>query len=335
MLLRLLKYPFASVRSRAMAAGFLDPGSLRDLAALSSRGEASAALEGRLPAVAGRPLEVESRARLDFLRLGSSIGRALPSAGRRVVLAYLRRVELENLKTLGRGLLQGRQPEAFHSRLLPHRQSGSLPLDALLQVRDFDALAAALARTPWHKALRLAREAPPERRPLLLELMLERIFWDGVRQSLQELDGGDRAGAGELLNLRADLDRFNVAHRGWRAGLAEQELLDALPAMGTAFPEPQVRRALRSDDPEAALARLFPDKGIDSPLSPAGEVALSRRLHRRLRQALRSHPLDLSVSLAALLLKEQEVRDLQAVLSGLRLGRQKEEIVPCLACVGG
>jgi hypothetical protein len=47
---------------------------------------------------------------------------------------------------------------------------------------------------------------------------------------------------------------------------------------------------------------------------------------------MRSHPFDLAIPLATVLLKELESRDVQAILSGLRLGRRREEIMPLLAC---
>jgi vacuolar-type H+-ATPase subunit C/Vma6 len=334
MLLRLLRYPYANTRSRFLSAGFLKPARVEQLASQPSREQAAAFLEPFFSLPAASWPGVEWRIRADYQVLGRKVARALPSGGRRLVEAWLRRAETENLKIACRALLLGQNVEAVQYLFIPTVSVGGITDEKLRQVHTLDELVGALRQRQLAGAIRQGLAAAEDQRLLSIELALDRAAWEAVRERLSELGWADRAAAAELLELRADLDRFNVVHRGWRAGLRESELLEALPPLGTAYPARDLRRALRSEDPEAGLNRLFPLSGFHAPLSIAGEVALARRLFRRLVETMRSHPFDLAIPLATVLLKELECRDVQAILSGLRLGRRQEEIMALLACAG-
>jgi hypothetical protein len=94
------------------------------------------------------------------------------------------------------------------------------------------------------RAIRQGLAAAEGQRLLSIELALDRAGWEDIQECMNKLSWADRAAAVELLNLRADLDRFNVVHRSWRAGLKESDLLLALPPLGTAYPARGLRRAL-------------------------------------------------------------------------------------------
>lgn len=332
MFLRLLRYPYANTRSRFLAAGFLKPDMVEQLASLPSREQAAAFLEPFFSLPAAAWPGVEWRIRADYQALGRKVARALPSGGRRLVEAWLRRAETENLKIACRGLLQGQNIEEFRHLFIPAASVGGITDEKLRQVQRLDELIGALRQRHLARAIRQGLAAAEGQRLLSIELGLDRAGWEDIQECMNMLSWADRAAAVELLNLRADLDRFNVVHRSWRAGLKESDLLQALPPLGTAYPARGLRRALASDDPEAGLNRLFPLPDFQSPLSTAGEVALTRRLFRHLVMTMRSHPFDLAIPLATVLLKELESRDVQAILSGLRLGRRREEIMSLLAC---
>lgn len=334
MLLRLLRYPYSNARSRALAAGFLKREGVSEMASLPSREQVARSLEPYFSVPEGDWSVIEWRVRAEFQSLGAKVAQALPGAGRRLLEAYLRRSEAENLKIACRGLLQGKKIEEFQHLFIPGAAAGGISVERLRQVQTLEDLIPVLRRRSYARALRHGLEAAEEKRLLSIELALDRAAWDDIAESLLDLNPGDRAEAAELLNLRADLERFNVVHRGWRGGLGERELLNALPPLGTAYPANRVRQALRSDDPEAGLKRIFPLSAGDNPLSAAGEVALLRRLFRELLKTMRSHPFDLAIPLATVLLKELESRDVQAILSGLRLGRPREDIAALLATAG-
>ena len=332
MLLRLLRYPYANTRSRFLAAGFLKPGQVEQLASVASRQEATAFLEPFFSLPAASWPGVEWRIRAEHLALGRKVGKTLPRGGRRLLEAYLRRAEAENLKIVCRGLLQGKRAEEFQHLLLPAASIGGLAGERLPQVQTLDELAQALRQRLFARAIRQGLAAAEEQRLLRIELALDRTAWEPVLESLQGLNRADRAAAAELLNLRADLDRFNVVHRGWRAGLDESELFDALPPLGAAYPDRALRQALRGDDPEAALSWLFPLPGCNTPLSTDGEVALAKHDYalaaEAYQQAVKLAEAEVSVSpsdaraLGRLAVYQAKARDDAAARRTLRRAEQ-------------
>ncbi len=329
MLSRLLKFPYANAKARALIAGYLGTEALEDLAGTSSRQRGVAFLKERryLPSEE-QAREVEIELRRNFISLGARVARSLPALERSLIETYLRRVDVENLKTVCRGLLSGVEPERFHALLVPAPEAAALPVETLGKIRDVEGLLSVLSHHPLGTVLREGFEMPPERRLHLWELALDRAFWAELRERLLELAPFDRQAAGEIIALRADVDRWQVVQRGWSAQLGVEEILAGLPPLGSLFSQSSVRRALLSNHPGDLLRQMFPVKGVADPFSPQGEVALFRRLYKQLRRTLIAPPFDIATPLAAVLLKEMEIRDLQAALSGLRLGRGPQNITP-------
>jgi vacuolar-type H+-ATPase subunit C/Vma6 len=320
MLLRSMRYPFAATRARALASGFLSHSDFEEISRLSSLKEALSRLQEK---TSFHPVfyRTGEGLRADFLEFGHRISRILSGRDRTLLEAYLGRFDVENLKIVSRGLLMNRPREEFHSFLMT---GGPATFLSLVE------LAASLPRHPFRAVLRETLELPSEERMFHLETGLDREFWKGIEKCLNRLAPLDRLGAKDILGLRADIDRFNVIHRGLQAGVKGETILDALPPIGTIYPTDRVRKALHSSSPAETLAGMFPLRKVSNPLSFEGEVALRRRLAYSLKRVLRSHPFDISVPLSSLLLKEMEIQNLEVVLNGLRTKRS-ERIAAFLA----
>jgi len=328
MALRLLSYSYGAVRSRALAAGLLRPGQIDELLDCASKAQAERWLEKMCEVPAGK-VEVGLHER--FLAFGDKVARSLPAAARDLVITYLSRTQVENLKVLCRTLLTGRRWEKGDF-LLPHGPGNVMDAHAA-SAGTVEELAGRLPRSPYRAVLRAALAAAPEERLFRVETELERTFWEMVRERLRRLAFFDRRAALEVLGMRADIDRCRIVLRGIRAGLAAKTILGALPPLGTLLPLRRLRIALASEDPTAAVARLLARIAAD-PLATDAEALLLRRLHRYLRRTLVSAPFDVSVPLSALLLMELEARDLKSAFGGKRLGAEREEILPFLSCCG-
>lgn len=333
MLGRLLKFPYANAKARAMIAGCMGKADMEMVLKAPSHQAAVALLRQRgmaLDAAHDRRAEVQLRG--DYIAYGAKVARALRGEERSLLEAFLLRADVENLKTLCRALTGGEDLQRVYPLLVPAELVGGLSVDMLRRVRSFEDLLALMGRNPLQNVVRQSLESPPEKRLHRLEIALDGAWWGEVGQRLLPLAPFDRSVAEELLACRADIDRWHVIHRGLDARLAEDEVLNALPPLGTVFAPQEVRQALRSDDPVAVFRKRFPVKSVADPFAPAGEVALFKRLHRTLRRAVLAPPFDIAMALSAVLLKELEVRDLQAILSGLRLGGRPQ---PILAHAGG
>ncbi len=323
MLRRSVRYPYAATRARALAAGFLPYQEYQELARLSGVDEGLSRLRerGTLPAELSRDLGNVAAA---FLTFGRSIARTLAGADRALVEGYLNRVDVENLKVICRGIVRDRDGEGIRPLLSVEGSEPRFAPGRLGQARSLEELATLLPPSAFRRIIHNSADLPAEKRLFTLESALDRAYWQGIALRLKRLASLDRFGAGEILSLRADIDRFNVIHRGLQAGLEARAILAILPPGDGAFSIGRLRNVLALASPIEALAEVFPVPEVSNPLSPEGEVALWRRLRRHLRRVLRSHPFDISISLAALLLKEIEVRDLEVVLSALRLGKSDQ-----------
>lgn len=330
MLMRLVSYPYGNVRARALAAGLLREQQFADLINSPTIAQAERYLD-RLPGFSG--VTDESALHAHYVAFARKIAGALPASASRLVNAYLSRNQVENLKLLCRAILTGRR-EFVKKTLLPEGPD-KFVTEEMVAARSLEELATLLAPGPYRNLLRGATSVAPEDRLFYLDSALERIFWTRLVERLAELAFFDRLDAREILGMRADIDRFRVIGRGIHAGLPAETILFALPPLGTLIPPRQVRKALAAADPPAACRQLL-TAATRAPFNErGGEVFLFRRLHRRLQKTLRSAPFDISVPLSALLLKELEIRDLLAVLSGQRLGANGKELTSFLSCQGG
>jgi vacuolar-type H+-ATPase subunit C/Vma6 len=330
MVLRLVSYPYGSVRARALAAGLLQQPQFADLINASTREQAERLLAG-LPGFSG--VTEDSVLPDHFMTFGMKIFRALPASARRLVGAYLGRSQVENLKLLCRAILTGRR-DLVEPSLLPDGPD-TFATAQLLAARSLAELSARLPPGAFRNLLRGEMPAAPEERLFFLDSALERIFWTRLTERLTELPFFDRLAAREILGMRADIDRIRVIGRGLHAGLAADTILAALPPLGTLLLHKQVRKALAAADPAAACRQLL-SAVLRSPSNERdGEAFLYRRLYRHLQKFLRSAPFGISVPLSALLLKELEIRDLLAVLSGQRLGADRRELTSLLSCLEG
>ncbi len=320
MLLRSMRYPFAATRARALATRFLGEKDFEELSQLPSLDKALARLREKT-VFRAEFYRTGEGLNLEFLDFGRLISRSLSGRATALVKGYLGWVDVENLKVVSRGLLAGRSAEDFHPLLIPGGVETRLSPENLRKAGSFEELAGSLPIHSFGKIFRKALELPEDGRLFHLETGLDHEFWCRIGDLLGKLSLFERRGAGDILGFRADIDRFNLIHRGWRAGLEDALVLNVLPPMGSIYRRGWVREALRSSSPADALSRMFPLPHVPNPLSSEGETALWRRLYHRLQRALRSHPFNISVPLASLLLKEIEIRDLEVVLNGLRLKR--------------
>jgi hypothetical protein len=252
---------------------------------------------------------------------------------------FARASELESLKLVVRLVPEGVPEASLRARLgspVPSRQWLD-PL-RLSGIHNFQDLAARLAGTPWRHAI----EAELSRRPAAgvpeLESALEIHFWDLVWDRTGALRSADRPAARHLLGILGDV--LNV---GWM--LRFRDVFE--------WPEAEVRahttRARRwLDDPQRdrvasgrgrSLAVLLTGTPYAA-FMPAGTtrdaelIALWRFLDREARRTLRGEPFHVGVPLAFFLRQTTEIRDLQSLLAGKRLGIAAGGILARLAGVG-
>lgn len=319
---RLLSYPYANARSRALATRLLADPEIVDLTKSHTLEQATTLLERRFPS----PKEnhsLEYRLHSDYLAFGQLILKTLPEAAENLLRTYLERSWVENLLVLCRIVFQ-LSPEVDRPQPLPVLPPSSLP--ELDEVSTLDELAARLPTGPYRAVLQGNGAAARSDGLAALENRLLLTYWQAVAAATARLPALDRFAAAEILGFRADIDALRILRRGRQAALDVDRVLQFWPPLARLFDPARLRRVLRSDNPDAGLRQLLARAVVEESNGDHLEAALCRRLRRELRRGLVSPPFDITVPLSALLLKELEVMDLTGILAGLRFGLAPAEV---------
>lgn len=336
MIVRLVRFAYSNARARALLSNLWGLKQLDEIAEAGDRNKLLHLLEQYCP---GEDVSLENADTLlanNYLQLGTSIAGSLPVREGRLIQCYLRRIDLENLKLACRILALNRKIETYQALLNPVSALGGISLEGLQRVGNVRELGSLAASAGFPSELFAHFPEKPEEKDLqFLELDLDRMFWAQLGQAVQELTGPDRKAANEILGLRADSERFNLVHRGWRKGFEPEFIISFLPTLGTSYGPAVIRRIFRAARPERQIRRFYPLEQVENPLGPQGEVALLKRLHRRLRTVLTEPPFDMSLPLAVVLFKELEKQDLQLLAAGMRVGQPSQKLRALMITVQG
>lgn len=334
MIATLLGSPYDNVRARALAAGLRSADQLRTLILEGAPASRRALPSRRLP-VGGAVAEEGSGVAREQVAFGLALCRHLPSAGRRLCDTLLERSWLEDLRALCRqAALPG---PATVSWQLHESFPGTFPLQELREAKALTTLAVALPPGPYRDLLRKNLRSPERTGdPALLDDGLLLCYWRQVAACCARLPSLQRRQAENVLGRRADIDLFRLLWRARRSSLPPATLRDRFPPLG-------LGRELSGKHLTTSLfwqrvRRRFP--GIFEPpeygdaAGARSETALLRRLRLELWSLLREAPFGIAGVLAALLLKELEIRDLQAISAGKRYRLPPAEIEELLCCLG-
>jgi vacuolar-type H+-ATPase subunit C/Vma6 len=259
-----------------------------------------------------------------------------------------RRVELDNLVTLLRGLHAGLSPARIRGDLVPLAEASALDLGALADLGSITRLRDRLAEIP--SARRYARaledacdEYDRHKSTFPLENALQLVFWRRVLDLLDRLPRSDRTDAGPLVHMLIDGENLIRAYR-----LRVFFELPPEQIMSYLTPRPgqvgvQTLQQAASGQPIGVILR---SAWIDLPgteqlqeLSAREatvelELVLRRHRHRRAVQALAARPIGMAGILAYALVVEDEARDVIAALESNDRGLAAEEVRPLLTSLG-
>lgn len=270
-------------------------------------------------------------------RAARKIQRSVPARAAGFVRAWGRRDLLRNVKTILQGKALRRPEEQIQADLLRLEPPEEVPAGALLRCASLDDALDLLESTPLRGWIRAARRLH-QRDPNLfgLDVALDRLYYPELFGPLGRLDRSDRAAVTQLVAL--EIDQVNLLwllryRLNYRLSPAETYYL-LVPVTGTIGAE-QLKDMVRQNSLEAIVARV-PAGPMHGLLASCGsvwqvEVALWRHRARQARLALKKAAFTLGECLALLMLKEIEIRDLVAVLEGVRLGAARADVLEQLA----
>lgn len=256
-----------------------------------------------------------------------------------------RRVELDNLVTIVRGVDAGLLAARIRADLIPLGDASELDPEALSGQPSLprlrDQLEAAAGMRIYARALANAYDGYERQGSTFpLENALQLVYWRHLRWLVASLSGSDRAQAQDLVGLLLDGDNLVRVYR-----LRTFFRLPAEQVMAyTAQPLGQVTVSMLQQAASGAsvvdVAReawadaldLEPLAGLPARAAIVGlELLLQRHLHTRARQMLAGNMLEIGGLIAYHILIEDEVRDLVALLEANAGGappeRARQELI--------
>ena len=272
---------------------------------------------------------LEARLNADLALRFARVIDLVPEADRPLIVILKQLYEVDNLKTILRGLEMGESIEKMETFLFPLGRAASLDSEQLVRVESVTDLVITVQGTPYGNAMRHALgRYEDEHRLFPLEVALDLDYYRRLWQAIQQLAGTSRKWAELLIGTWYDLTnvlwalRYRYFHK-----LSLAEIINYTLPYGYRSNDTVIRAIAEGEDVTPLLRRVW---GPEVPevntyqdgWLPKLEAWLHRYLARLARTALLGYPFHLGVVLAYIILKRYEVQDLmvlaEAKMAGLR-----------------
>ncbi|MDH3219353.1 MAG: V-type ATPase subunit [Gammaproteobacteria bacterium] len=238
----------------------------------------------------------------------------------------IRWFELANLKVLIRGKFNGIESRAIEEQLIDLRSFSDLPVRRLLDTDDPYEMLRLLETTAYGGIVRHARRMYEEHGNdlFLLDATIDRSFFIDLYQRTRFLRSADASHVGQVLG--GLLDRFNLLwllRYRFTYELSAAKSFYLLTKTGNRLHSADLMRLARMDSVEDVVAALpEPYRQLLANVKDVSDMETVMEYHSLglAAQALHRRPNLLSRSFAYILLREAEVRYLQALIKGKWLG---------------
>ena len=250
--------------------------------------------------------------------------RPLSATDRELLLYWLRKTELANLKTILRGKFAGLSADSIASQLLELGKLASLPLEQLLNTEDVSELLRHLESSPYGTIARQSRRVFEERHDLhALDSAIDRHYLLGLVAKLKTLEPSARKALLPLVS--AWVDQFNLLwllryRFSYRLSAAETFYL--LIPTSYSLNREVLLRLVELNSLEEVLAQL--PEALHRLLADADSVfSVEQRLLENLKQVaehtLHWENFSIAKALAYFFLRELEMCRVLAIVKGKRL----------------
>lgn len=291
---------YANARVRALKSGLLG----REVAARVMAG---------LPASRGLAATVED-SRRELLRSYGVVLTSYPR-GQLLVLSLLRRHEIENIKLAWRAIVNAHAAGRWIPHWIELGRLASVRVQTVRDCRTLPSLVEALRRTPFD-AIATAMWRAHAHDPLAAEIGFDRWASRAIVESARALPAADQIASALAIATVRERD-FAVVRRAAAAGLAPEILTGALGYLHDEIDPGEVMRLAAWTPSDGVFWSAVPRKFRRHAPAAAdwNRWLMWWRGRRRAlcRRAFRESPFCLAPAVALLLLKEEEVRGLDAL----------------------
>lgn len=322
------QFAYLHARVSVLSERLLAPQTLFDLIQASPDEERAtlnaAGLAGLVGDVANNSQVLEQRLVSALIRDAEILSHALTGIARDLLIYWIRRFDLANLKVIIRGKLSNLPNDQIRLRLLDVGRFGTLPVEELLSTDDLAELLRHLEATPYADIARQARRVYEEHQPVFaLDAAIDRRYFSGLIQRAKSVGEG----GGEPLRalVGSVIDRLNVSwllRYRFAYQLSSTESYYLLIPAGFHVSAERLRDLAQLSAVADVLTQIPTPlqrvvAGLTSTL--AVDRALERETWRVATLTLRRTAFNLARALAYLILRERDINLVYAVLQGKRL----------------
>ncbi len=334
-----VRYSASNARVRGLHARLLDDATWREVVRSDDLSSALYVLRGTAYGPTLQGLEQGGALRMDRLEgLLSAYAaendrrtmRLTRGAARQLIFVWWRQYELENLKTVFRGVDQGLSPQQIERLLVALGEPHTLPWDSLSQETSVTGLVERLRDTHYINPLRNAFPAYERLHSLFpLEVALDVRYYRDLAAAIHDLSGDDEADARRVLGTWLDILNILWAYRHREYyHLSAEEIVNYTLWHTERTDTALVREIALGADPREVVDRAFGPGRVDlsdlegvtgEAVLPAMERALQRYWRGLARRAMGGYPFTLGALLGYLVLQASEARDLVTILEAKRM----------------
>jgi len=259
-----------------------------------------------------------------FLSDVETLARPISGGARDLLIYWVRRYELGNLKTIIRGRMVGRTPDWIRDKLINVAPFAILPLQALLETEDATEMLRRLEATPYGDIARQARAIFEERHdPFVLDAVVDKHYYTGLIQRTQALSAADQQYLRPLIEIL--IDRINLVwllRYRFVYDLAPAHTYYLLVPNGTQLTSGQLLSLVQLGTPEEVIRNLSPTLAevVGDATTPSEvEDRLVREIDRQAQTVLKRTLFSVARAFAYLMVRERQLHQIHVILRGKQL----------------
>ncbi|HLC68492.1 MAG TPA: V-type ATPase subunit [Candidatus Bilamarchaeaceae archaeon] len=350
---RALKYGYANARAKAVKGVLLSPSVLDELIKVKTLNTMVELLQ-RTPyrqELVDLSLHYQGAQLIDiaagrrFVRLATKLMKATPPNDRVVVEALLQRWDLLMLRTLFRAKLTGKSKKELESYVLAIAPEYRKLLRTLIDTEDpfgtfrkssLGQQIMGQAISNMSRQMRERYRAAADRRDIAaqMDLVLDAYAYAHIHTALAG-GSGDVQRIRRILQKEMDVQNIMVIERGKKKG-ADRKKIEAHILPGGRLPERILQRIMAAKSREELLRFIKPYWGTvetEDDTFVGLEIALEKALAREKVKAFHRSVLSLGTVAGALLILEEETRNLHKIAKAKEFGLDESEVKKTLVMV--
>jgi V/A-type H+-transporting ATPase subunit C len=272
-----------------------------------------------------------------------SLIRSVPLNIRPLLSQFYRSFEVDNLKAVLRGIVNGASWDRVRFFLFPYGSNTVLPAQAMVESGSIAAAVELMRGTLYYDTLSFGmKRYVAEQNLFTLEVALDINYWRDLWKFVNLLSNEDKTQSKRILGSLVDITnlmwaiRYRLYHH-----LSEEELINYTLSFGYRVKDEDIRAIAAGADIAKIVERIYPglanvEELVQAPYTglPTLELELQRYEMEQCKAAFIGNPFQIGIPLAYLVLSKMEIQDLIVLLEAKSSEIPPENIQQYLLAAG-